>query len=82
VSRTPADWVASLDLGDAAILALIPNQAIDRLSAADRERLCGLLAQEHIYRRHAGNPVADWNAAQTRAEIGRLTGEEPGRDHR
>ena len=78
----PADWLARLGLGDATILALIPNTVMDRLSREDRERLSGLLAQEHVYRQHAGSAVADWNAAQTRAEIGRLTGEEPGRDRR
>jgi hypothetical protein len=38
--------------------------------------LSALLAQEHTYHQHAGNPAADWNAAQTRAELARLTGEE------
>jgi hypothetical protein len=78
----PADWLANHGLGDATILALVPNQTMDRLSAEDRGHLCGLLAQEHAYRQHAGNPAADWNAAQTRAELGRLLGEEPGRDRR
>jgi hypothetical protein len=73
---TPADWLARLGLGDADILAIVPNQAMDRLSAEDREHLAGLLAQEHAYRQHAGNPAADWNAAQTHAELQRLTGEE------
>jgi hypothetical protein len=77
-----ADWLATLGLGDATILAVIPNQVMDRLTSEDRERLCGLLAQAHNYRQHAGNPVADWNAHQTRAELRRLLGEEPGRDHR
>jgi hypothetical protein len=50
---TPADWLARLDPGDATILDLIPNTDMDRLSAEDRERLGGLLAQEHTYRQHA-----------------------------
>jgi hypothetical protein len=78
----PADWLASHGLGDATILALLPNQAMDRLTGEDRERLCGLLAQERAYRQHPGDPTCDWNAAQTRAELRRLIGEEPGRDHR
>jgi hypothetical protein len=78
---TPADWLASLDLGDATILALLPNIVMDRLAAEDRTRLAGLLAQEHAYRRHAGDPVADWNAHQARAEIHRLLGEAR-HDHR
>jgi hypothetical protein len=73
---TPADWLTARGLGDATILALIPNQTLDRLSAEDRQRLCGLLAQAHTYRQHAGDPACDWNAAQTRAEIDRLLGEE------
>lgn len=77
---TPADWLAGLGLGDATILALIPNTVIDRLSGEDRERLGALLAQEHAYRQRAGF-VADWNATMTRAELHRLTGR-PGRDHR
>jgi hypothetical protein len=72
VSLTPADWLAALDLGQASILALVPNTVMDRLSVEDRTRLCGLLAQEHAYRQHPGDPVACWNAAQTRAEITRL----------
>jgi hypothetical protein len=80
VSTMSADWLANLDLGQATILALIPNTVMDRLSAEDRTRLCGLLAQEHAYRQHPDDPVADWNAAQIRAEIHRLTGEgRPGR---
>jgi hypothetical protein len=71
---TPADWLATLDLGKATILALVPNTVMDRLSREDRTRLGGLLAQEHTYRQHPGDPVADWNAAQTRAEIERLIG--------
>jgi hypothetical protein len=73
---TPADWLASHGLGDTDILALVPNQAMDRLSAEDHEHLAGLLAQEHAYRQHAGNPAADWNAAHTRAELQRLTEQE------
>jgi hypothetical protein len=76
VSTTPADWLARLGLGDATILALLPNTDMDRLSAEDRERLGGLLAQKHTYRQHAGHPAADWNAAQTRAELARLTEQE------
>jgi hypothetical protein len=75
---TPADWLAAcgLDPGQASILALVPNTVMDGLSAEDRERLCGLLAQVHAYRRHAGDPVAGWNAHQARAELHRLLGEE------
>jgi hypothetical protein len=72
----PADWLAGLGLDDATTLALLSNTVMDRLSAADRGHLSGLLAQEHAYRQNPGNPVADWNAAQTRAELGRLLGEE------
>jgi hypothetical protein len=73
---TPADWLAGHGLGDATILGLVPNTVMDPLSTEDREHLSGLLAQEHAYRQHAGTPAADWNAGQTRAELGRLTGEE------
>jgi hypothetical protein len=78
VSATPADWLAAcgLDPGQATILALVPNTVMDGLAAEDRERLAGLLAQVHAYRQHQGDPVADWNAHQTRAEIERLTREE------
>ena len=78
MSTAPADWLAAcgLDLDQATILALVPNTVMDGLSAEDRERLCGLLAQVHAYRQHQGNPVADWNAHQTRAEIQRLTRQE------
>lgn len=67
------DWLASLGLGEATILATIPNQVMDQLSREDRERLSGLLAQEHHYRQHDGF-VASWNAARTHDEIQRLTG--------
>jgi hypothetical protein len=46
------DWLARLGLGEATILATIPNQVMDRLSPQDRERLSGLLAQAHHYRQH------------------------------
>jgi hypothetical protein len=72
----PADWLARLGLGDATILAIVPNTVMDRLSVEDRERLCGLLTQAHAYHQHAGNPACDWNAHQTRAELARLLGEE------
>jgi hypothetical protein len=68
------DWLANLGLGDVTILAAIPNEVIDRLSRDDRGRLLGLLAQEHHYRQQRGF-VASWNAARTRDEIQRLTGE-------
>jgi hypothetical protein len=47
---------------------------MDQLSRDDRQRLLGLLTQEHHYHQHKGF-VASWNAARTRDEIQRLTGE-------
>jgi hypothetical protein len=71
VSRL-ADWFAGRGLDDAEILAEIPNSHMDRLSSADQAYLSGLLAQEHAYRLHAGEPACDWNAVRTRDEIDRL----------
>ncbi len=65
------DWLASHGLGDAEILALVPNDIMDRLSHADQARLSGLLEQERRYRQHRGF-VAGWNADRTRDEITRL----------
>ncbi|HZD69446.1 MAG TPA: hypothetical protein VFA45_11195 [Actinomycetes bacterium] len=67
------DWLAAHGLGDAEVMAQVPNEQMDRLSRSDQVRLSALLEQERTYHRHAGDPVADWNAARTRDEIDRLT---------
>jgi hypothetical protein len=66
------DWLAARGLGDAEIVAEVPNTTMDRLSRPDQARLSGLLEQERTYRQHHGNPVADWNAGRTRQEINRF----------
>ena len=65
-------WLAACGLGDAEVLAQVPNKAMDRLSRPDHARLSGLLEQERTYQRHQGDPACDWNAARTRDEITRL----------
>ncbi len=66
------DWLANRGLGDAEVLAQVPNTSMDRLSRPDQVRLSGLLEQERTYQRHASDPACDWNAARTRDEINRL----------
>jgi hypothetical protein len=77
-----AAWLVNLGLDGATVLAVVPNQLMDGLSPQDLKRLSGLLTQEHHYRQHDGF-VAAWNAARTRDEIGRLTGQQmPNRTNR
>jgi hypothetical protein len=66
------DWLASRGLDTAQVVAEVPNATMDRLARDDRVRLSALLEAERTYRQHPGNPVAEWNAAQTRQEINRL----------
>jgi hypothetical protein len=66
------DWLGARGLADAELVAEVPNTTMDRLSGADRVRLSALLEGERTYRQHPGDPVADWNAAQTRQQINRL----------
>jgi hypothetical protein len=49
-----ADWLAQCSLQDAAVLALIPNAVMDRLTRAQRARVAVLLESVHQLGRHHG----------------------------
>ena len=66
-----ARWLADRGLEDASVLALIPNEVMDRLTGSQRGRVHVLLESLHRLQRHHG-PLARELCQRAQLELDRL----------